>query len=586
MAENVEKKVTIRVGANYNGAAALRSATADLEKLRKQAELPVMGPLNRDQSMVESMLKQRLTAMERAGERLRAKERVEEILFGRGSGAAGAKAMDEHTAAIKRQGIEIQNNAKHVMTWEKAWKAYGAALMIARTAEVGLRAASFARDWSRANEAKDLEKQTELEQGWRETLTGIPVVGKIGEAMQGAPFFGSKVRSSRALLTMGGRALGMNNFADYFDDKGSYQRLREEVEATQKSTKATDAKTAAMEKLFAVTEKLRLAARDANQSYGLATRGAGLTGEMGAVVGTAHALTQYGDVLAAQKIAGGKVAPEQSEMIANMGLTLMRDFRRAVFADLGRDVPRALGSMGTMRGLDSGIEQSRLRAAGRGIEADVRGIRDDAEARKFGVTDPAVLAKIDEEAKQRESERMQQYHKELLGDRRDFASRMTEKNDSATSRRMRLEGRSLDADKYDLDSGLRRSAEEIRDRYKQLIDANPAEAATLKKRAEEEIAAAQQGYALDSADLLKRRGTPFLPGMPGGPTGETRLSTGALGQGDLNGAREQLKVQRDLTAAMRDMKQNLPKDIAKAIAEALAAIGFAGPPDPTTYKYP
>jgi hypothetical protein len=575
MAENVEKRVTVRVGATYTGSAAMKSAVADVEKLRKQAELPVMGPLTREQSAVEAGLKQRITAMERAGERLRVKERVDAILFGKGGGGAGA--IDKQTEALKRMGVEIVNNSRHTMTWEKAWKAWGAAIMATKAADVVIRGGTLAGEWSRANARKDLAGMTAADEGIRDTLTGIPLAGRLGEAMQTAPFFSDKIRTIRGGISGAAGAMGLNSVRDYFDDGGlTAAQAKEDAERATREAKALDERTA---KLKAEADQLR-ALRDTAIEYGKALSLAGRTSNtsegFARVMTAAQGLQDLAPGLDKQRLQGHALQGEQADVMATMGLNLMRDFRRAVFADLGRDAGRANDRMRDFAGIDARIADRRLRDDGRNFEADIAGVRYDAAQQAIGVTDPAMLAKIREEQAAKESSIARKYHRELLDERRDFQRKMEQTDATAAERRLRLSGKAYEADKLQLANSFQAQAAEIKDRYEAMIRANPSEAPTLRRRAAQETKAAGEGYALGIAELMRERGGRFLPGLTGGPSGETKLSTGAIGRGESEAARQrdilqqQLKTNQNIEAAVK----NFPATIAKALQDAFKQLGF------------
>lgn len=87
------RKFDISVGATYTGSGALKLATADIQKLREQASLPITGPLTKDQSATEAIAVQkalvakvvnaRAQAMADAGDRARIHEIANEQLFGK-----------------------------------------------------------------------------------------------------------------------------------------------------------------------------------------------------------------------------------------------------------------------------------------------------------------------------------------------------------------------------------------------------------------------------------------------------------------------------------------------------------------------
>jgi hypothetical protein len=592
MAENVEKRVTVRVGATYTGGSALKSAVADVEKLRKQAELPVMGPLTRDQSAVEAGLKQRIVAMERAGERLRVRERVDEILYGRGgvpAGATQAKALkgiaDEAEKAKKPMGelLEIvrkfgTSNGTDTL-FEKLTKLaprVGMVLAATKAISLALVVANRISDTVRHNAQGNIDRQLADEQSWNQTAGTISM--GLGPAAVESNFLGAGHINAAGRYALS-RTPGVKGF---FNGPQPYSLYRDDkiaIENLEDQTKAQDRLTSRMEARAKLGDTLRKSA--ISEANALRLEFAATTSEYGKFLQYAEKLRQLSIGADTIRRGGGEVPEEMNEAatllrggamgaLAADGVgrfgRMLRNYGGRAGAAIGRISDRVTGT----RDIDASIRQMRLRDEGRNYEADVGAVR--AETARRVTDDPANAAMIREEQAEKESSIARKYHRELLDERRDFQRKMEQTDATAAERRLRLSGKAYEADKLQLANSFQAQAAEIKDRYEAMIRANPSEASTFRERAAREMKSAGEGYSLGLAELMRERAMRYLPEIPGVTRGENRGITGALGEGDRASVRAMDVMNRQLAAALdtANAVRQLPTAIATAVKAAIA----------------
>lgn len=657
----------ISVGSTYSGSG-LKSATADVAKLRRELALPVQGPLNRLDSLVEKEAASRIRAMERAAEKSQVGSIVNERLFGGGAeptekqaeslgkvaqGAAKAKQEASGLLAIITKFGTSNGTDALIEKFAKLAPKVGVALAITKAFSTVLEVVNFSLDEQRHKNQGNLDRLVEDDKKREAALKGIPIVGPLGAQIQKLNPF-SKRRENEAAI----EALEDATKIQEQHIRGMMVRAQAEGQLRLSSRSATDALNLQFSKRNQTSQRgtvldIEEQQRQLERSFAGLPNGAKLPQEaieQRRALAKAHDLALEDEAKAhARAMAGIESESNQAILEAQgRGREAQREALKHQLADQLQDIydadqKRAQGDANSrkldafdqdtaqqrvtlerntasqisvlrlqiadrtqeaeresfMRSLNAGIEATKdaeekrakimlapLQRAAFDIDKlkekwreirDIAGETSDISKRAAGFNLAADLDRIDRERREaldREKDadkraainanadakvnaRKKQDLRELDDVNDEHRQRLLDSDANLASRRLKLMGHSIDAEKLALKQQLADRIIEIDRARDKEIDAHAERAPLLRALAEEDKANARKDYFLSQEELQASRSKEYAVHGLEHIEGPTKLLTGVGGQ--ISNSEPQVKATEAVRKAIESLGVKLDK---------------------------
>jgi hypothetical protein len=584
MADTTTRKFDLIVGTSYNGSG-LKSATADMAKLRKELALPAMGPLGRDDQLSLSMAQHSIRRVQLQRERNDI-YRLDAI-----------KRPDFDFSDLQGQGVDITRlrggQGPRTLSEMKGDQ----------------------QERSLAQQAEHLGKMLKL-------FGGIELANRIGNGLQKLPELEDKFARdiqngatkteafasglADLLPGIGPLAKGFRNLGDFIHD------LRHPAEADARRKReddqdARDARQAQQDKRDANRQAIGLEGRDVGLDAYARSRLLGVRGNardreqaqidydkevrrLDELLGKKGSLSPEGQKALEAQVAAGKAtaAGELNDKVTE----LERQFQAKVEASRREHVDR-------LNSIDTEAKQAELERDGKFFTSKLGAIGDAAKVEQTEAIrryrdalndpdqDPSIAAaRMDKEIAASRMKASASRTKEKDFENRavedaedDHKQRLLDSDANYVSRRLVMAGKDREAEKLAIKQQFQDRLHAIDDNLTKSLRDHAERAPELKRQAAEDAGDAARIFGLDNEESDRRRLFRFRGALPAGISGESHLLSGQAGAG---GTQSELLDPAIRSAKAAEESRNYLKRLTESTEKLVVAL--AGKSDPKIIK--